>query len=127
MQHRTAEFLPPELRLKRYFIRGRLRRLPPLNPALHQRVDVRFNPRDFLVCLLGSFGFSTDCIARRTGLTPYQVSYRLGKKHGKVYRKDYRNGRSDFAKLILDRTSKSAAPMLDRKFQTLRLPKMAAA
>jgi len=117
--------LTPRLIVKRYIIDGKVRRLPPLKPNPKFRVDVRFNPRDFLVCLLGSFGFSTACIAARTNLSEGQVLYRLRK--GSVERKDYRNGQSDFAKLMLQRTADSAAPLLEQKFRTLRLPSVVAA
>lgn len=53
------------------------------------------------VAILGALGFSTRYICERTGLTPCQVSYRLGK--GSIKRADYRNGESAMAQRVMDR------------------------
>ena len=56
---------------------------------------------DLQCAILGAIGMSTKCISQRTGLTPCQVSYRLGK--GQIKRADYRNGESDMAELVIRR------------------------
>lgn len=53
---------------------------------------------DFTCAQLGAWGFSTQAIAKRTGLTKCQVTYRLHK--AAIKRKDYRDGISHVANLI---------------------------
>lgn len=57
------------------------------------------NVNDLEVAILGSMGFSTAFIMERTGLTKYQVVYRLTK--AEVKRADYRNGHSRIAKSVI--------------------------
>jgi hypothetical protein len=54
--------------------------------------------------ILGGQGFSTKMICERTGLSPFQVAYRL--KKGAIKRADYRNGNSDVAEQVLSRTAR---------------------
>lgn len=106
--------------VRRFIINGQLRPLPPLNPARRARVDLIHDPRDFLVALYGSLGFSTTCIAEATKLSPSQIIYRL--KKAKVSRQDYRNGHSPMAKLVMQRTNDSAPRLMWRHINTLQLP-----
>ena len=46
--------------------------------ATPRRVDF-LNNRDDQVLVLGQLGFSTDFICAKTGLSPGQIIYRLGK------------------------------------------------
>jgi hypothetical protein len=62
-------------------------------------VDFVNREDDFRAVLLGSLGFSTTCIADKTGLSHGQVLYRLGK--AAVKRADYRNGDSPIAGVVL--------------------------
>lgn len=57
------------------------------------------HPSDFEAAMLGSFGFSTNAIAKRTGLTKCQVTYRLG-RFG-IYRRDYREGKNIGAEAVV--------------------------
>jgi len=52
--------------------------------------------------ILGALGFSTKFIMERTGLTHCQVGYRLNK--GSIKRADYRNGQSEMAERVLNRS-----------------------
>jgi hypothetical protein len=54
------------------------------------QVDFLRNRHDLQVLILGELGFSTAFIESRTGLTPCQVTYRLGRRG--VRRATYRNG-----------------------------------
>ena len=47
----------------------------------------------------GLLGFTTRAIARETGLSPWQVQYRLSK--ARIKRQDYRNGVTAIAKHML--------------------------
>lgn len=108
--------------LKKYWQNGQLKRLPnPGAVARRRQVDVRKNPHDFLACLLGSCGFSTELIARKTHLTPGQIQYRLNK--GGISRKDYRNGRSMIAQRILNAAPHTVLPTLQKELtRTLNPP-----
>ncbi len=65
-------------------------------------IPVNWVRSDELECrILGGMGLSTKCIMERTGLTHSQVTYRLHKAG--VKRKDYRDGTSDMAHLVIDR------------------------
>lgn len=60
------------------------------------------NQDDMRVLVLGKLGFSTKAITKETGLSGHQITYRLHKFA--VRRLDYRNGQSDVAKYILNKT-----------------------
>jgi len=62
------------------------------------KVDFRL-PEDFRVLLLGSMGFSTKLIGSKTNLSIGQVLYRL--KRGSIKRKEYRDGQSVSAGIVL--------------------------
>lgn len=70
---------------------------------------------DLRCALLAKLGFSTKMICETTGLTPCQVSYRLNK--ARIKRKDYRDGESDMAELVVRRcvpeSSKTKRDMLN--------------
>lgn len=55
-------------------------------------------------CHLGALGYSTKMIQRATGFTPCQVNYRLHQQG--IKRKDYRDGTSAVAQLVLATTKK---------------------
>lgn len=82
-------------------------------------VDVRGDPTDFLACMLGSLGFSTECIQKYTHLSAGQVSYRLRK--GGVSRKDFRSGNSLIAKQILRVAPTAVTPLLNRNLKMAAL------
>lgn len=75
-----------------------------------RRVDFAREGEDFEVALLGSLGKSTKFIVKYTGLSPCQVTYRLGR--GKIKRKDYRDGTSAVSKKILDDLMATADPVV---------------
>lgn len=58
------------------------------------------NTKDLEVLVLGSLGFGTDFIVRKTGLTYSQVLYRLRK--GEVKRSEYRDGTGFAARIALE-------------------------
>lgn len=62
-------------------------------------VDFEKHPKDRDVGDLGDAGWHTKAIARETGMSPGQVLYRL--KQAKVKRKDYRDGSSRMAQIVL--------------------------
>lgn len=65
-----------------------------------RRVDFANLEDDFEVAMLGSLGKSTKFIAKYTGLSPCQVTYRLSR--GRIKRRDYRDGTSGVSKEILN-------------------------
>ena len=78
--------------------------------AVHaQPRRVRFNQNisDRHVAILGEIGMSTAFIAHETGLTECQVIYRLAK--AQIRRRDYRNGNSAVADLIVGNVIRSGA------------------
>jgi hypothetical protein len=83
--------------------------------AKPRRVDWN-NTEDVQCAILGSLGMSTKCISDKTGLSPCQVTYRLGRAN--IRRVDYRNGDSYVAKRVM----KYALPQsLDETRRILRL------
>jgi len=62
-------------------------------------VDFLHIRADYDCALLGAFGFSTEFIKRKTGLSPGQVSYRLNK--AEIKRSEFRNGESVYADMVL--------------------------
>ena len=65
-------------------------------------IPVRWVRNDELdCCMYAMMGLSTKCIMERTGLSHSQVTYRLNK--AQVKRKEYRDGTSDFAQLVMQR------------------------
>lgn len=63
-------------------------------------------PMTFLCCRLGMLGFSTDFIMRETGMSKYQIVYRL---HGaEIRRMDYRNGKTALAAFVLKKAKAQA-------------------
>lgn len=107
-----------------YFPRGRFSAPAPVQRA-SQFVDFVMNPQDVLCAALGAVGMSSKCIARTTGLSDHQITYRL--KKGKIRRKDYRDGNSDFAQFVLNHAVRQVAPLLNRHLRSaLRNPQLAA-
>ncbi len=64
----------------------------------------RIDQRDLEVVLLGKFGFSTKLIASRTNYSPGQIRYRL--KRSKIKLADYRNGASDYSRMLIKGSEK---------------------
>jgi len=54
---------------------------------------------DFGVATLANFGWHTKAIARETGLTPSQVTYRC--QRAGIKRGDYRNGLNEHSRRVL--------------------------
>lgn len=75
------------------------------------------NRRSFECCLLGSLGFSSELIAKKTGLSVNQVNYRLFR--AQISRREYTNGRSVVSHNVLERTAE-----LSHKFVKGRIQKM---
>jgi hypothetical protein len=76
------------------------RRKIPEKVARPLKVDFELNAIDQECGLLGEAGWHTDAIAKEVGITPSQVTYRLGLAG--IKRANYRNGRSDMAHFILN-------------------------
>jgi hypothetical protein len=74
-------------------------------------VDFVNKKKDRECALLGAMGFSTGYIAAKTKLSPGQVGYRLGKAG--IFRADFRNGSSEFAKLVL----RQSRPVVDAQLE----------
>jgi len=62
-------------------------------------VDFLHIRADYDCAMLGAFGFSTEFIKRKTGLSPGQVTYRLNK--AEIKRSEFRNGESVYADMVL--------------------------
>lgn len=78
-----------------------------------QQVNFGVNDHDFQVALMGALGFSTQYIMEQTGLTNCQVNYRLG--IAEIRRKDYRNGHSQEARMVLaNATARLRRPLRER-------------
>lgn len=100
--------------IKRYWIDGKLRKLPPLHAAERRVVDVRRDPRDFMVCLLAATGFSNACIQKVVpGVSDGQIYYRLRK--GNVNRWAARNGDTVIARKMLDKIVTTVAPVMQKQ------------
>ena len=91
------------------FLKGRLGGGAARARALPRKVDL-LTGEDFQCALLGSLGFSTECIMSNTALSKGQVYYRL--RIGGIKRKDYRNGASRIARKMMAQTSATATPIL---------------
>ena len=76
-----------------------------MSKAKPRRVDFLNIQTDLQVLILGRLGFSTEFIARRTGLSWGQVLYRLNK--GDTRRSDYRDGSSREATTVIDAVQKT--------------------
>lgn len=63
-----------------------------------QRVNPITHDNDREVLYLGATGRSTRYISERTGLSPYQIAYRLRKDN--IKRADYRNGVSTLSQKL---------------------------
>jgi len=72
-----------------------------------RRVDFLRNADDLRALVLGNLGFSTTCIENETGLSPSQITYRLGK--ASVKRANYRNGITEFSKIVLKKLEPTIA------------------
>lgn len=64
-----------------------------------RKVDWINNAWDFDVALMGELGLSSKAIASSTGLTEFQVGYRLHK--GGIKRSHYRNGDSEVSRIVM--------------------------
>lgn len=71
-------------------------------------------PVRFDAALLGSLGFSSKYIQRKTGLTTGQITYTLRKAN--VYRREFRDGESPEAKALLRHYHDVAADTLQRRW-----------
>lgn len=74
-------------------------------------VDFLKNEQDFACGLWGAQGFSTKCIMAKSGLSKWQVVYRLplagiSRAMG-TSRTDFRDGKSPFAKTVIDLTQET--------------------
>ena len=74
------------------------------------RVSLLSDPDDFHACLLATLGFSVKVITQQTGLSGGRVYYRLKKAQIKI--KEYRNGVSPIAQLVIDNSKIKAAKQL---------------
>jgi hypothetical protein len=92
--------------------------MPKITRTLPCRVDFIMHDEDFQVALLGSMGFSTTFIQKETGLTEGQVSYRLSK--AAIKRKDYRDGESGEAEMVIATLTKKMSRELVKKLDELK-------
>lgn len=67
--------------------------------AIPKSVNFANNPDDLECAIMGEAGWHTRAIARETGLTESQVTYRLAR--ASVKRANYRNGESEMAHFML--------------------------
>ena len=65
---------------------------------------------DLEVAFLGSCGFHTKAIARRTKMSESMVQYRLSK--AKIKRKDYRDCNTQMSKVVIETMRPKIAPDL---------------
>lgn len=105
-------------------------RIPPPPDTFSHRVqnmrlvDFRCDPKDWGVPFLAAFGMNRDVIAQQTGLSKNQVAYRLSKLnrgrplHERISAKNYRNGSSPVAQMVIDqvgcRVKTLLAPVVSR-------------
>lgn len=66
----------------------------------HHRITWQ-DPHNRICYILATLGFSNNTIARHTGLTPSQISYRCHKKDVRL--SDYRKGKGTRAAVLLDK------------------------
>lgn len=71
----------------------------------------------FLCCRLALLGFSTKLIMRKCALTKAQVIYRLHKAG--IHLRDYRNGESEIANLVIQRTKDATKKDLEERLRPL--------
>jgi hypothetical protein len=85
---------------------------PPerLKTVSDHRVAFLSRQEDLNCAMLAEFGIGMKAIARRTGLSVGQVSYRLQKLGISV--RDFREGRGPYAKLVFEGLEKAAARQL---------------
>lgn len=76
---------------------------------------------DLECAILGKAGWHSRAIARETGLTENQVTYRLGRAG--IRRADYRNGTSEMAHFVLSNL-RQRANLRRRIAETKRFSKM---
>lgn len=80
-------------------------------------VDFVNNRRtDYQCAMLGALGFSTGFIETKTGLSSGQIQYRL--RTASISRKEFRNGTSPFAKMLIGHAKEVAAPRLEHHLRT---------
>ena len=75
------------------------------------------DPDTFLCLRLGMLGFSTRLIQKKTSLTPPRQRYRLTRAG--IHLKDYRDGESDVAEFVIERTKESITRDLERVVKML--------
>lgn len=71
----------------------------------------------FLCCRLALLGFSTKLIMRKCSLTKSQVVYRL--KKVQIHLRDYRNGESEIATVVIERTQQATKRDLEQRLRPL--------
>jgi len=72
---------------------------------------------NFLCCRLGALGFSTRFIEKQTGLSAGQIGYRL--RRVGIRRRDYREGVSQIAKWLLDKTKVGVDRNIEERLRPL--------
>ena len=72
---------------------------------------------NFLCCRLALLGFSTKLIMRKCDLSRSQVLYRL--KRAGIRRWDYRNGESEIANVVIQRTQQATKRDLETRLRPL--------
>jgi hypothetical protein len=83
--------------------------------AKKRSVDILENEMDNLACLLGAFGQNTMAIAKATGLTKHQVTYRLTR--GSVRRRDWTAGISPIYELVVKMAQRRARAVMNAKIR----------
>ena len=80
---------------------------------------------NFLCCRLALLGFSTKLIMRKCSLSKSQVLYRLNKTG--IRRWDYRNGESEIAAFVIQKTKDATKRELEQRLRPLLIHRKAAA
>src|SRR5215813_1678267 len=85
-------------------------------------VDFLHIRADYECALLGSLGFSTYYIKKKTGLSDGQVTYRLNK--AEIRRAEFRNGESIYADLVLRNVRQVAQDKLIKHLYEVTPPRI---
>lgn len=105
---------------------------PPMRVDGHEGADARAikrhmvgllsKPADFSCLLLASLGQSSRTIARITGLSSGQISYRL--KMAQIKLRDYRNGNNAYSRMVIKSVNTLAAKQLTIDVQAVPSAKL---
>lgn len=92
--------------------------IPPPDKLTNERdhrVSFLAKQKDFDCVLLAQFGMTMKTIAKHTGLTTGQVSYRLKKSNVKI--QDFRRGVGPYAQMVFQYLGRRAAQQVTMDFR----------